>query len=280
MVDLRLSPDQKRAALDQVDPQVGGRQIWVQEFARGVTARFAFGAVQDVTPVWSPDGGRIAFGSDRGGPFRIHQIYVKASTGAGSEELIFRSDEVKFLTDWSRDGRLLLFEVLKPGATRTDLWVLPLAGARQASPYLATAFDESLGRFSPDGRWVAYVSDETGRPEVYVQSFPLSTGKWKISNEGGSQPVWRRDGRELFFLSRNRQIHGVAVTPNTTTFEAGSPRALFPMPPFFAAGTGSRFHYDAAADGQRFLVARSWDADALYTVNVVLNWTAGLESPP
>jgi Tol biopolymer transport system component len=277
IIDIRLSPDQKSVATDHVDPEVGGRQIWVQEFARGVTARFAFGAVSDVSPVWSPDGGRIVFGSDRGGTAGINQIYVKASSGAGAEELLFRSSETKFITDWSTDGRFLLFEADTPDRATRDLWVLPLEGARKPLPYLTTAFNESLGRFSPDGRWVAYVSDETGRPEVYVQSFPASTGKWKVSSDGGSQPVWRRDGRELFYLSRNRQIHSVAVAPNPATFEAGSPRPLFSMPAFFAAGTGSRFHYDATADGQRFLVSRSWDSETGYTVHVVVNWAAELE---
>jgi serine/threonine protein kinase/Tol biopolymer transport system component len=281
IIDLRLSPDQTSLALDHVDPDVGGRQIWIQEFARGVTARFAFGAVQDVSPVWSPDGRRIAFGSDRGGAARINQIYVKASSGAGSEELLFRSADAKFLTDWSRDGRFLLFEVVTPpAATRTDLWTLPLDGAGGPRPYLATAFNESLGRFSPDGRWVAYTSDETGKNEVYVQSFPVSTGKWKVSSDGGSQPVWRGDGRELFFLSRTRQIHSVSVTPGGATFAAGPPRALFPTPPFFAAGTGSRFHYDVTPDGGRFLVARSWDSEAGYIVHVLVDWTAELEKTP
>ena len=173
-IDLRLSPDQKRVAVDSVDPVVGGRQIWVQEFARGVSARLAFGAVQDVSPVWSPDGARIAFASDRGGTVRVQQIYVKASSGAGGEELLFRSGDSKFLTDWSSDGRFLLFETTMPASTanRTDLWVLPLEGAREPRPYLATAFNESLARFSPDARWVAYVSDETGRPRGVRAELP------------------------------------------------------------------------------------------------------------
>jgi Tol biopolymer transport system component len=276
LVDFRLSPDEKRAAMDLVDAEVGGRQIWVQEFARGVATRFAFGALQDVTPVWSPDGSRIAFASDRGGPTGLHQIYQKSSSGAGDDEPLLRESAPKFITDWSRDGRFILYEARAPeSSTRADLWVLGLQGERSPRPFLRTAFNESHGRFSPDGKWIAYVSDETGRPEVYVQSFPVSSGKWKISNEGGHQPIWRRDGKELFFFSRNRHLHAVTVASGSSTFEAGPARPLFLLPPL-QAHIG-RYQYDVSADGQRFLVSTVTERPASLPLHVVLNWTAGLK---
>ena len=276
LVDFRLSPDEKRVAMDLVDSEIGGRQIWLQEPARGVVTRFTFGALQDVTPIWSPDGSRIAFASNRGGPAGLHQIYQKHSSGAGTEEVILRENTQKFVTDWSRDGKFILFDATSPkSSTRSDLWALALQGDRTPRPFVRTAFNETHGRFSPDGRWVAYVSDETGRPEVYVQSFPLSTGKWRISSEGGHQPTWRRDGKELFYFSRSRILHAVTVTSGSSGLEAGPPRPLFPLPRT-QAHTG-RSSYDVSADGQRFLVSADRERQASQPLHVVLNWMAELK---
>src|SRR5262249_17228458 len=145
-------------------------------------------------PVWSPDGARIAYSSNAAGTF---DLYEKLSNGAGPEQALLQSDLPKFCEDWSPDGRYLLYHQTHP-KTQNDLWVLPLAppagSERKPFPFLQTRFNESEGRFSPDGRWIAYVSDEASRRQVFVQSFPAGTGKWLISTSGGSEPQWRRDG--------------------------------------------------------------------------------------
>ncbi|HEU5251399.1 MAG TPA: hypothetical protein VFW15_15555, partial [Thermoanaerobaculia bacterium] len=276
-IAVRLSPDQKRAALDLVDSEVGGRQIWVLDLARGVASRLSFGASQDVGPVWSPDGDRIGFSTDRDTPPVPSRMYQKPSSGTGGEVLLLESTTPKIPADWSSDGRFIVYESSAAGfGGPRDIWALPLTGERRPRPVLQTAFDEFQGTFSPDGRWIAYVSDETGKREVYVQGFPVSTGKWKISEDGGDQPLWRRDGKELFYLSLGGQLTAVALTPGSSTFEAGAARALFRLtrPQSGMFGTGR--WYDAAADGQRFLVADPREGETSVPVNIFLGWAAQL----
>jgi dipeptidyl aminopeptidase/acylaminoacyl peptidase len=173
-------------------------------------------------------------------------------------------------THWSRDGRFIMYEM--PGAkTGEDLWVAPQFGDRKPFPYLQSQFNEAEGSFSPDGRWVAYVSNESGRNEIYVQTYPLSGAKYQISTGGGTEPSWRRDGAELFYLATNRNLMAVPVKSGAT-LDAGVPKALFPI-----AVTAQRHSYAAANDGQRFLVAAGQSDEKSVPVNVVLNWQAGLK---
>ncbi|MGH9315540.1 MAG: protein kinase domain-containing protein, partial [Thermoanaerobaculia bacterium] len=192
-----LSPDDKRVALDLVNVEAGGREIWLMELAHGVASRLTLPPSLEVRPVWSPNGGRIAYVANQGaGRF---DLYQRPSSGAGIAESLLKSDLTKDPTDWSRDGRFLIYETSGSGR-KIQLWVLPLFGDRKPVPILQTPFNESQGAFSPDGRFFAYVSDESGRQEVYVQTFPVSAAKWRISPDGGSQPRWRRDGKEIFYL--------------------------------------------------------------------------------
>jgi dipeptidyl aminopeptidase/acylaminoacyl peptidase len=179
-------------------------------------------------------------------------------------------------TDWSPDGRFLLYEQ-SGEKTGFDLWLLPLFGDRKPMPYLQTQFDEGQGRFSPDGHWVAYASTETGRPEVYVQTFPASGGKWQISNGGGMLPLWRRDGKELFYVvPAVGRLMSVEVK-TSPQFEPSAPKFLFQAPFALTHQMDAGNHYAVSADGQRFLLNLPIQENASSPITVVLNWTAGLK---
>jgi eukaryotic-like serine/threonine-protein kinase len=261
-----LSPDGIRAAADRRD--LGTRRaIWLYEFARGVSTRLTFDTVDGYAPVWSPDGSRIVFLSGR-------TLYQKVSSGAGNEEVLLKSNNAIGLSDWSRDGRFLLYSEEDP-KTGWDLWVLPLDGDRKPMPYLRTAFPETQGVFSPDARWVAYRSAESGSSEIYVRPFPASSGgKWMVSKGGGSQPRWRRDGKELFYVSPDGTLMSVDVTASPA-FRPGVPRSLFQTN---MRSSTNLFRYDVTADGQRFLINASTAATAASSapITVVFNWQAGL----
>jgi serine/threonine protein kinase len=264
-----LSPDGKQVAFTRIDNQgPGGNQdIWLYDIARGASTRFTFDPAVDSSPVWSPDGSRIAFASDRDG---VRNLYLKSATGAGSEEVLLKSSEAKLPTDWSRDGRFLLFNSIS-ARTAEDLWVLPTTGDRKAIPYLQTEFAETDGHFSPDGRFVAYQSNASGINQVYVQPFPNPAGgKWMVSKDGGILPRWRRDGKELYFLSATRLFAvDVSLSP---TFQAGVPRVLFPA-------TSGPTPFDVSGDGQQFVKfsTASTANEPPPPITVVLNWQSGLK---
>jgi len=266
---LELSPDEKRVAVEVIEPQTGVGDIWVFDLSRGSRSRLTSDPEWDYNPLWSPDGGRVAFASSR---VAARGIYQKLASGAGSDELLFKVYPV-FPTDWSRDGRFIVYQTSDP-KTRADLWVLRLSGERQPRPFLQTEFSETQGRLSPDGRWMAYTSNESGNPEVYVQSFPASGAKSKVSTAGGAQPRWRADGKELFYLAADRRLMSVEVKWGAG-FEAGVPKALFEAP--IPAGQLTRYHYAVTADGQRFLIITPVGDAALQPLTVVVNWTAELK---
>ena len=276
--DLSLSPDGTRAAIlrgTSLSPD-----IWLHDFARSVSTRFTFDQNAAETqagkgPVWSQDGSRIAFSSFRGGTL---DLFEKPSSGAGNEALLLHSDISKNPDDWSRDGRFLLYTE-NNAKTSFDLMVLPLEGNdRKPVPLVNTTFSEAQGSFSPDTRWFAYSSNESGRIEVYVQPFTPpgsgvapTAGKWQISRDGGTRPKWRADGKELIFRAPNGSPMAVDITASPA-FQAGIPKPLFTMP----AGAGA---WDVTADGKRFLAAMPLQAQQTTStpITVVLNWEAGLK---
>jgi len=269
----RLSPDQTRVALTTLEPETGQLDIWAFELARGNASRVTFDPQNDWFPAWSADGRQIFFGSSRTGFTTIFrktggepdQFFagVAASTGGNAF----------YPNDTSSDGRFLVYTQT---AHAYDLGIVPLTGEAKLSPFLASPYNEVQGRFAPNSRWIAYASDESGKFEVYVRPFPAANGQWLISAAGGSQPEWRRDGKELFYISADRKMMAVPVTTDGTTFSAGVPRALFDVQvPEQVAPYAT--DYTVTADGQRFLVNTVIDQPTRSALTVVLNWTADLK---
>ena len=271
-----LSADEKRVAVRNSDFQTNNADIWLIDLERGVPIRFTTDPAIDSFPAWSPDGSHITFISTRNG---LPSIYQKPSSGAGAEEALITSAEPKFNPEWSPDGRFILYAQTN-ATTNVDLLLLPLSGERKPQPFLQTNFIEAQGRFSPDARWVAYISNETGKFEVYVQSFPATTGKVAISTGGGSQPQWRHDGRELYYYTPDRKLMAVEVNGQGATFKVGVPRSLF-LIRSVGAGIDQGFpgngYYAPARDGKRFLVTTSPESPERQQINVILNWTADLK---
>ena len=266
--DLELSPDGRRATVSLFDSAVKNRDIWIFDVARGIRTRFTFDQAEENQAIWSPDGSDVIFNSNRAGN---SDVYRKASNGAGSEEVIQADSISLFPLSWSRDGRFVLYSRLNSGLTN-DLWVRPLDGDRKPFPFLQTPFNEYPAAFSPDGRWIAYASNESGRSEVYVMPFPGPGGKWQVSTAGGSYPRWRRDGAELFYLAADNRLMAATVNGQGSGFEVGAVRPLFAT----RARTARRYMYDVSADGQRFLINTLVEEAALEPITLVVNWTAGL----
>jgi Tol biopolymer transport system component/tRNA A-37 threonylcarbamoyl transferase component Bud32 len=267
---LWLSPDERRAAVDRSDPQTGTNDIWLFDLSRGIPSRFTTDPAGDTNPLWSPDGSRIVFASTREG---VRNLYQKIAGGGGNEEVLLKSSEDKVPDDWSLDGQFIVYQTSNP-KTKWDLWVLPMSGYRQSLPFLQTEFNEGQAQFSPDGKWIAYTSDESGAPEVYVQTFPASEGKWRVSSGSGSQPKWRRDSRELFYIAADRKLMAVDVKLGAT-FDAGVPKALFDTR--VLGLTEFRNHYAPTSDGQRFLINSTLEETSTTPISVVVNWTADLK---
>jgi len=261
----RLSRDGRRLAYDMGDPRSGKTDIWVRDLARNVSSRFSFSNGDAYCPVWSPDGTRIAYSVN-------NDLFEKPADGQGAETpLGVKSPEQKVPIDWSPDGKYISY-VMQAKDTSWDVWILPTFGDKKPFPFLKTSFVESLATFSPDGRFLAYQSNESGRAEVYVQSFPGPGGKWQVSAEGGFEPQWSADGKELFFRSPDQKLMAAPVTIGTT-FEAGTPRALFPV---HLDTNVARNRYVPTSDGQRFLLVATPARDTMAPTTVVLNWMADL----
>ncbi len=272
-----LSPDEKKVAVSRYDYQaLSAFDVWLIDLQRGAQIRFTTDPAGDGDPAWSPEADRIAFVSTRNG---ISNLYQKSSSGTGTEESLFASKESKFHPDWSPDGRFILYGQLNP-TTNVDLFLLPLTGERKPEPFLQTNFIEAQGRFSPNGRWVAYISNETGKFEVYVQNFPAKGDKIPISTGGGSQPKWRGDGRELFYYTPDRKLMAVEVNGEGSEFKVGIAQPLFEIR-VSGAGVDRGFpgsgYYTPARDGKRFLVAGTPESPERQQIAVVLNWTADLK---
>ena len=265
-----ISPDGQRIAV-AIPSGSSGSDVWVYEIPHGTLTRLTFDE-HSSAPIWSPDGKRIAFATTRPtGP----AILVKPADGSGAEETLVAGESLILVpTSWSSDGKFLAYWAVG-SATGRDIWIAPLTGERKPQPFLQTKFNEMQARFSPDSRWIAYQSEESGRYEVYVQPFPGPGGKWQISTNGGTTPVWAQNGRELFYMSSGNFM-SVSVTAQPT-FSASTPRIVADYPPFLM-GRLSNGVYDVSADGQRFLFVRAnVENGPPDEVRVVLNWTEELK---
>lgn len=244
--NVELSPDGTRVAVTLTDPAEGTHDIWFYDVATGQRTRFTSDPADENWLIWSPDGKRVVF--NRFSKERL-DLYLAPSNGGGSEELLLTGDKGVWPVSWSPDSRFILV-VKNTRDTGNDLWLLPLFGDRMPSPIFQSKFNENWAAFSPDGRWIAFSSTESGAAEVYVTPFPVSGRKWRISSKGGTQARWRRDGKELFYMAADRTLMSAAVAVQGSDFEVNSVRPLFvtrfPYPPYHA--------FDAGTDGQRFLV--------------------------
>jgi Tol biopolymer transport system component len=268
----RLSPDGKRVALSIMDPQSGNLDVWTYESSGGIATRLTTYSGIDGAPIWSPDGSRIAFTSFRGGHADLYQM---KSNGEGSEEPLLQSERTSYATDWSPDGKVILYRAFD-AQSNLEFWQVPVGGDRKPTPFMKTSFGVSDGRFSPDGHFVAYASNESGRWEIFVAPFPGRGGNWKVSTGGGTEPTWRRDGKELFYLAPDGHLMAVAVRLSPT-FDAGEPKPLFPIRRREPVATIDLFSYDVSADGQRFLVNTDAGEVTSPPLTAVFNWASELK---
>jgi Tol biopolymer transport system component len=270
-----FSPDEKKVATIRQDRQTGtAADIWLIDLERGSQIRLTTDPAGDIFPSWSPNGNQVAFISTRNG---ATSIYQKPSNGSSPEETLVSSGELKYNPHWSPDGEYIIYSQLNP-KTNVDLYLLSLSGEKKSTSLLQTSFIEAQGRFSPNGRWIAYISNETGQFEVYVQSFPITGAKIPISIGGGSQPLWRADGRELYYYASDRNIVAVEVNSDGPTFKVGEARPLFEIR---VASIDQSFpgngYYTVTQDGKRFLVSSLPETQERQQINVILNWTAHLK---
>lgn len=267
---IRVSPDERRIATERAELQANVVNIFLIETGTGALSRVTSNTAAvtyAMTPLWSANGRQVLF-SDSSTSFK-----AKTLDGDTIEEIPRGTPNVGFLLDWSADGQHILFTQSEPG-TAEDLWVLSLTGDRRPAPYLNSSFNEREGRFSPDARWVAYSSDESGRADIYIQSFPTPGRKRLISTHGGSEPEWRRDGRELYYLAPDRKLMAVTIASSPSGVEVSIPRALFDAPevwPFIG-----RAQYAVLDNGQRFLFNVRYENAEPRSINVIFNWLAGI----
>lgn len=264
--DVRLSPDGMRAAVSVLDPMAGTRDLWTFDVARGVRVRQTFDPADDFAPVWSPDGSDLAFSSWRNA--RI-DLYLKRAGAA--EELLFSDALGQFVSDWSPDGRFIVYVAGGGVILRSDLWILPVGRGDRAYPFAQSPFPETHGQFSPDGRWLAFTSAETGRLEVYVAPFPGPGEKQQISTSGGGWPRWARDGTELFYLAEDNTLTAVAVDPSGGSFHIRGEQPLFGARPRPRARLDA-YPYDVGPDGRRFLINVPVGEPVPAPVTLVTNW--------
>jgi Tol biopolymer transport system component len=275
LLDPALSPDGSRVAVRRAVN--GNSDIWLIDDAR--TTRFTFDPSLEQAPIWSPDGSRIVFSSNRKGPL---DLYQKASNGASNEQPLLESASQKGPSSWSPDGRFLLYQSIDL-KTGLDIWVLPILGDRKPFAFVQSSVTERYGQFSPNGHWVAYQSDELGHYEIYVRPFTgasgaaNSAGQWQVSTTGGISPRWRRDGKELYYIAPDGSLMAVPTEIQGTAFEAGRATALFPTRIVFGgmSPSGVLPEYDVAPDG-RFLI-NTVQATTASNITVIQNWAPSVK---
>jgi Tol biopolymer transport system component len=261
----RLAPDGRRLAVTMIEPRSTSPDIWLLDLVRSTFTRVTSDPATDWFPVWAQRGDRVLFGSAR---LRATTVFEKDLSSAGSETPVIPIEVARYPVDTTADGAVVFQTGSSDGY---DLEFINRPTVSTPAPLIATPFNEVQGRVSPNNRWIAYASDESGRFEVHVRSFPSATGQWTISPSGGMQPEWRSDGRELFYVSRDRKLMVVPVTTDGDAFSAGVPRPLFEvdLPEPSAPYPGD---YAVSADGERFLVNTIVEQEDQSSLTIVLNW--------
>jgi Tol biopolymer transport system component len=262
--DGRLSHDGKKIAYRFFDVQTRQSDIWLYEINGGRSSRLTFDLSDDYVPLWSPHDDSVVFSSNRTGKF---DLYIKSANGAGTEELLAKSDDPKFVTRWSVDGKYLTYTSFGNPKTKADLWLLPMTDNRTPLPFLQTEFNEGGGSFSPDGKWIAYQSDESGKNEVYVRALDGTAGKWGVSINGGNLPKWSRDGKTIFFQSGGKAM-GAAVRVVQSAIVVDSVHTFFD---FESRGITGGIQ-DISADGQKVLALVTELRQASPPITLVVNW--------
>jgi Tol biopolymer transport system component len=257
----RLSPDGLKVATTLVD-------LWVLDLRRGVKSRLTFGPGPTTEAVWSPDGSRIAYSAVRQG---FSRVYARSADGSGNEETLLEAEAMQYPRSWSADGRFLAIERLPQGKSTIEIWILPMFGERKAFPFLQDSFNEDEPAFSPNGKWLAYRSNESGREEVFVTRFPEKSGKWQVSSGGGSLPHWRADGKELFYIGSDGKLMTAAVEEKNGSPVFSTGQALFALPSAFTAGAAA---YDVSRDGRRILIPKLMESANPEPITLIVNWTA------
>jgi Tol biopolymer transport system component len=240
-----LSPDGRFVAIRRREDGGGNADVWLLDLSRGTRTRFTFDPGNDGNALWSPDGSQVVWSSDRGGAYGL---WAKSAGGMGEDRLVTKVAGDGGPTSWSSDGRYVLYQVLSSDSG-FDIWLLPMTGSDHTpKPLVRTPFQEGRAQFSPDGHWIAYQSDESGRPEIYVSSFEGPPGKWQVSTAGGTDPAWSADGKELFYLESDRMM--TVPVQLGATFTPGTPHPLFRV----VVESGVRRNvFVPSKDGQRFL---------------------------
>jgi eukaryotic-like serine/threonine-protein kinase len=265
-VDFRLSPDQRYLAAAAVEPRSGRADLRLLDLVRGTDVRLTTSPATDASPVFSPDGSRIVFRSNRE---RVHDLYIRPA-GAGEDRIFLRTGSAKAPTDWTRDGTLVVFHA-KDDRTHYDVWAAPADHPDQAQPLVRTEFDDAQGQVSPSGRWLAYVSNESSRFEVYVQPMHGAGRRWQLSTGGGSDPKWRADEREIFYVSRDERLMAVDLGTHGE-IEPGTPHPLFPLHDVAVLAPFPSV-FDVRPDGQRFLIRAPIEVLQTHPLTVLVNWS-------
>jgi Tol biopolymer transport system component len=261
-----LSPQDDQLAVAEVDPDSHRPEVRVLDLARGAKLRITYDRATDASPIWSPDSRRLVFRSNRNG---LHDLFQSPANGAGTTTVLFQTQNAKYPTDWMPDGSGIVFHTYQKN-TGSDIWLLKADGSR-AVPVVQTPFDEMQGQVSPDGQWLAYTSVESGTAEVYIRNMSNANARWQVSAGGGSDPRWRGDGGELFYLSADSWLTAVEFSRNGPA----APHHLFEVhvsPP----GDPYLSNYDVTADGRRFLVKQPVHDVTSAPLLVLNNWMASL----
>ena len=270
----QISPDGKRLAIRLLSLPAGTYDIWVYDLTRGVQTRMSFGALTAYEPVWSPNGKQLAYAHSLPQATDDH-LYLLGADGTGKEEALEQpiiESLGNYPSSWSPDGQVLLFDH-QDKAGKFSIWVLPFGGDRKPYTFVESQFNSLAGKFSPDGHWVAYVSNDSGIEQVYVAPFPGPGGRVQVSIGGGSQPRWRRDGQELFYLSSELKMMAAQITATAGDFRVGSVRTLFTVS---SLGTVPGDLYDVSTDGQKFIIVQDIEHTSTLPLTLVTNWTAAL----